>query len=315
MNKYVFLPSVLLLFISCKMITNSDKQFGIVDENKIYRLRLNPAAGSKYFYDISNQSEIKLEVNSTKIDNINKTTVGVSYAVSKDSLGNFLINMQYDKIKIYSKTADTETEMDADNAALTSNPVEKMLGILKTASITATVSPAGEVKSVTGYKELTAKVLEKLAATDTYARTTAQTQWEQFVEKGFVKTNLDQLFKIFPDSAVHIGDKWKLNIEQSAELGLMAKSSFLLKEINNDVAVIISTGEIKSDSTPANLMGQVVTANLKGRQEGEYEMNIRTGMLIKSNITATVEGTIQMMGREIPVKVKSAINMNGKKLD
>jgi hypothetical protein len=35
------------------MITNSDKQFGIVDENKMYRLHLNPAAGSKYAYDIT----------------------------------------------------------------------------------------------------------------------------------------------------------------------------------------------------------------------------------------------------------------------
>jgi hypothetical protein len=236
------------------MITNSDKQFGIVDENKIYRLRLNPVAGSKYYYDISNQTAIKLEVNDTKVDNINKTTVGVSYAVSKDSLGNFLINMQYDKIKIYSKTADTETEMDADNAALTSNPVEKMLGILKTANITATVNPVGEVKAVTGYKELTAKVMEKLSATDVYARTSAQAQWEQFVEKGVVKNNLDQLFKIFPDSAVHIGDKWKLDTKQNEELGLTAKSSFLLKEINNDVAVITSAGERPNAQSPGSCL-------------------------------------------------------------
>jgi len=91
MNKYIFFPVALLLFISCKMLPNSDKQFETVDANKIYRLRLNPADGSKYYYAISNLTSIKLEVNDTKIDNINETTVGVSYAIGKDILGDFNI--------------------------------------------------------------------------------------------------------------------------------------------------------------------------------------------------------------------------------
>jgi len=314
MKKYAFLPVVLLLVISCKMVTNADRQFGQVNENKIYRLHLNPANDSKYYYDISNQSEIKLELSDSKIDNLNKTTVGVIYSINRDSTGNFKIALQYDRLKIFTKSGDSESEMDAANAALTINPVEKMLGILKQAVITANVSQTGELKSITGYEELTSKIMAQLGSSDVYTRETARKQWEQSVGKGIIRNNLDQLFKIFPDSAVHIGDKWKLNISQGDELGLNAKASFILKGIEGDNALISSSGEIKSDGDAVSLMGQEVTTKLQGHQEGEYEMNIKSGMLVKSTITATVEGILLIMGKEVPVNIKTSVDMKGKEM-
>jgi hypothetical protein len=195
MKKYAFLPVLLLLFVSCKMVTNADRQFGQAAENKIYRLHLNPAGGSKYYYDINNQSEIKLELSDNKIDNLNKTDVGVIYSINRDSAGDFKIELRYDKLKIFTKSGDSETEMDAANAALTINPVEKMLGILKQAVITADVNRAGTLKSITGYDELTAKIMAQLGSSDVYTRETARKQWEQSVGKGMVRNNLDQLFK------------------------------------------------------------------------------------------------------------------------
>jgi len=62
-------------------------------------------------------------------------------------------------------------------------------------------------------------------------------------------------------------------------------------------------------------MGQVVTTNLVGKQEGEYEMDVRTGMLIKSNINAHVTGTIQIMGKDVPVEVTTVTKMIGNKVN
>jgi len=49
------------------------------------------------------------------------------------------------------------------------------------------------------------------------------------------------------------------------------------------------------------MMGQVVTTNLVGKQEGEYEMDVNIGMLIKSSINAHVTGTIQIIGKNVEV--------------
>lgn len=310
---HVFLL-LLYVFTACKMLPASDRQFETLSSDKVYHLKLSAVAGSVYYYNIYNETATQFTLNENKTDNVNKTTLGITYTISNDAGGKYLFDMRYDKIKIYSNNAGTENEMDADNAALTANPVEKMLGVLKNADITAMVDSSGNVQSVTGYQELTAKLFENMGATDTYTRAQVQTQWEKFIKQGFVKSNLDQLLKIFPDSAVRIGDKWKLDVQQNTELNLVAKSSFLLKSISDSIATIIVSGNIQSDNKPSNIMGQEVIANMKGEQEGECTINILTGMLVTSKISAAANGTIQVMGRDIPVKVKITITVNGPKI-
>src|SRR5260370_10375141 len=98
MNRFIFnlLLSVFILS-SCKTQPDSVRRYADVDPNKVYKLHLNPAAGSKYEYNITNGSEFKMEVADQKVDNQNKSTVQLSYAIDKDSSGNFLLSIVYDK--------------------------------------------------------------------------------------------------------------------------------------------------------------------------------------------------------------------------
>jgi len=48
----------------------------------------------------------------------------VTYTIGKDSSGDILLNIVYDKIHLYAKNGDTEEEQDADKAAESTNPVE-----------------------------------------------------------------------------------------------------------------------------------------------------------------------------------------------
>jgi len=38
-----------------------------------------------------------------------------------------------------------------------------------------------------------------------------QSQWDKAIGEGIVKKERGPALKMFPDSAVHVGDKWKLN--------------------------------------------------------------------------------------------------------
>jgi hypothetical protein len=58
-------------------------------------------------------------------------------------------------------------------------------------------------------------------------------------------------------------------------------------------------------------MGYNVTSDLKGEQQGEYAMDIKTGMLMHCKITATIKGIIQMMGREVAVEIETNVEMAG----
>ena len=142
----------------------------------------------------------------------------------------------------------------------------------------------------------------------------AQQQWEKTVGKEVVKNNLDQLFKVFPDSAIHIGDTWKINSTQEGELPMTIKSIYTLKAINDDIAIISAEGILTSNGASNSVMGyKDATAVLNGEQKAEFEIETKTGMLINGRITTKVDGKLQMMGREIPVKIKSSVKMNGKK--
>ena len=73
--------------------------------------------------------------------------------------------------------------------------------------------------------------------------------------------------------------------------------------------------DLTGDSTSANYMSYDVTVDIRGDGNGEYEMDINSGMLLKARMTMNAKGTIQMMGREIPVTIEVTIKMNGKKVE
>jgi len=161
---------------------------------------------------------------------------------------------------------------------------------LKEATIVATLSPTGQVKSVDGFKEIYDKFMGQFG--------------DELIDK-----NMDQLFRIFPDSAVHIGDKWQLNSKQKGEIGLNTANSFTLTDIHDGTAFIESDGTITSDSV-SSFMGSHVTTDLKGQQKGEFQVDIKSGMLVSAKVTLTVKGSLSVMGREIRLTIESSQKMD-----
>lgn len=301
----------LLLAISCKVRPGSDN----TGADKLYKLRFLVTSGAKYTYEISNKTQTHFEVANKKVDNINKSDIDVSYFIDKDSSGNFLITIKYNKVHIYTKNGDNESEMDTENAASSTDPTEKMLGELRNASIVAMVDQTGKVIKVNGYQEIADKMMEDGRITDVNMKMAFMEKWKQLVEENFVRKNVDQIFKITPDSAVHIGDSWKLVSKQKGDLSFNINNTFILNSISDGIARIGSTGRITSDSAAVTLKDISVSSNMSGDQKGDYEVDAVSGMLLDCNIGSSVNGTMQMMGRDIPVSVTSTIKMKGKKIE
>ena len=310
-NRLIFLILFLVPVLSCHFLPMSDKQSTFLDAEKLFYLKLNPDNGSNYVYNFTNTSIVLTKVNEKEIESTNKLTIDVDYSISKDSAGSFLLAMKYNNVIIYTKNQDAENTIDMATAGLTGNPVENVLQMLKGANIVAEVKPNGEVMYVKGYKELAETILNSLGEGSANDRRIVQAQLEQTVERGMIKSGLEQLFKLFPDSAIHVNDRWKLEKSQDDQIGLKSKASFKLKEVEDSVAYIVSEGGILSDGTPLNLAGQAVKANLKGTQHGSYQINRFTGMLIESEVTADVEGDIEVMGKIIPISIKSTLKARG----
>jgi len=303
---------VILFICSCKTHPNSDRNYA--GDSKVYKLRIDPPSGSKYQYQISNESTLNMEVDSKQIENSKKADVTINYGIEKDSLGDFVLSIVYDKIHVYTKNGEQVSELSTENSANSVDPMERLLSALKGADIIATVGRTGEVKTVTGYTEIASKILSEATSISLPDKEKVQQQWKTVVEKGMIKKNMDQLFKMFPDSAVHIGDRWRMTSNDEAGISFAIKNVYTLRSIKDGVADIESQGEVSSDKTSTFLMGYDVVADLTGQQQGSYSMDIRTGMLMDCKISSEIEGKIQMMGRDIPIKISTGVKMDGRKV-
>lgn len=314
MKKYLLLILITGLFFSCKSLLSEDKHFSDLKEGTVFKLKLNPTPGSAYHYDVVNETDIKFEVEDKKVVNSNRSTAGILYQLDKDTSGNFLFTMKYDKVGIYSKSGDNETEYDGDKGVASIDPIEKMLGILTAYNLSITITPAGEVKAINGYREMTDKLMEQFTMSDETEKAAAKVKWEQIIKDGLVKKNIDQLFRIFPDSTLHIRDKWKLKSRQAGDLNMDVTTTYFLKDINNEIALIETSADIVSDSLPSDLMGYEVAADLKGSQFGEIMIETKTGMLVSARLSAKIEGTLELMEREIPVLIETRVEIKSKKI-
>ncbi|MES1225220.1 MAG: DUF6263 family protein, partial [Bacteroidota bacterium] len=261
----------------------------------------------------SNNSSVKIEVDEKKVETINKTNVGINYKINKDSAGHFLVQLQYKKIHVYSKNANTESDIDVADSATSSDPTTKMLALLTSSVITATINNSGEVIKIDGYRDAVNKMLSEMNTVDLNTKEAMQKQWQQLVEQKLVKTNVDQLFRIFPDSAVHVGDKWKLISKEAGDIAYFSKNFYTLKSVSDGIATIESDGEIMSDSTKTNYMNFEINSNFTGTQKGEYEVDIKTGMMVDCNMEVNIKGVLEMMGRDIPITISTKVKMKGKK--
>ena len=306
---------VLIIFgLSCKTQPHSSSYYQDNDPKKIYHLRLNPAVGSQYTYTTTKESEYTFQGDGKTINNKSRAVIGLIYTIGRDSLGNVLLNMTYDKVHLYTKNGEKETEMDADNAETSTDPVERMLGVLKGAVLQVAVNSSGAIVYMHGDQAIKDKIMAAFSPGDTYTKMMAGKQWDERIKENLIRNNVEQLFNIFPDSAVHVGNRWKLGSTQKDQIVLNFKTSYLLKEIVDGTAVILADGDVSSEDSTVQVNGTTFTSDLKGKQEGESEMETATGMLLRSHIETKMSGTMTMMGRQIPVTIGITVKIEGDKI-
>jgi hypothetical protein len=191
MNRLIAFFFVVSSIYACKTSPFSDKQYTDSKEDRIYRFKLNPVSGSAYKFEAKSESEMKLEVDDKKINNANKTSLVANYVLNKDSLGDFDTHISYDKIHLYSKNGDKETAADASSDPNSGSVLDQMLGVLKSSTLEAEISPLGVVKSIKGYKELGAKLVSYVNPSGYETKEIAQEQWDKTVGDGVIKKNRD----------------------------------------------------------------------------------------------------------------------------
>ena len=286
---------------------------------KEYQLQNSIVANAKYYYTINNQANYSLEVNDKKVENSNRTTIGLLYNIAADSAGNKLLTITYDSLHIYFKSNNTETEADAANAGSFASPLEKMLAAIKGSVIQITVDKKGNIISTKGDKELTDKIAQAVNVNDINTQKIIQASIEKFTGQDFIKHNITQASSLFPDTAVYIGDTWtKNNTVDASGIKLNTLNQYTLNSVNNNMAELTSKTDmdnIDGSNISQQMLGMNVTMNLKGKDESTYSIDLSTGMVLHTTSNTSLKGTVQAVGKEIPITIKSYKEITTKKVE
>lgn len=312
-NGLIFIHVIfVIIFSSCKLpfAEASDRD---TEKNSLF-LRFNPKPGTAYRYTIENKTDLELEVQGKETEKSTEFDVGITYRISQDSAGSYLFETSYDKVRLVNTDDGVEIVSDAGNANNYSSLTEKMLGALKESKLVVSIAPGNDVKIVRGYEELSRRLMVGLDTTNPYTKQTAQQTIDEVIKKNLVQKNVDQLFRFFPDSAMRIGSKWKVNTKEQQGFTLNVGTFYMLNDINDGVAFISSRGTLKSDNTPIALMGYSAVPDLTGEQEGVYEVEAATCMLLNATVTSSIKGSINLGVSSVPINIKVKVNLQGKRL-
>ena len=283
------------------------------ESDKSYRTGLNVAAGNEYSYIISNETETRLELNAKKVETTKKSTTTFLYKFLQDSVGTHLLKVTYDKLHITIKNDESEQESDASNPN-PFDPIGKLLASIKGSSVFITLNSKGDILSITGDKEIADKILSSMNTMDAKTREAVQQQLSKLAGEDFIKNNLAPGFKLFPDSAVYVGDSWTRKSPISSDIKLDGVTTYTLRSVEDNVAKVETTSEINNTGNTVKIMGYDVSANVKGSQKGEFTADMQTGLVTHGLSTLSVEGTIQVLGKEVPATIKVTREITGTKL-
>lgn len=280
---------------------------------KKYHFNLNPPTGAKYYFNINTETESKVSAMGRDVETNNKSEVGLIYEVVSSTPDSIQIKITYDQLKFSLKTKEGEKEIDAANSGHSFDNLEKQLAAVKGSSLNVTLNKKGEVLLISGGNEITDKLIATLNATNPASQARVREQFNKFLGEDFVENNLASQFKLFPDTAVAVGNTWKQENALSTEIGTKASSTFSFDDLDGNIAAVKSTAVINTNNK-TTIMGNEVEANIQGNQEGQFETDTATGLLMKSETTTAIDGTMQMMGKDIPLSIKITKHIDGKKL-
>lgn len=248
--------------------------------------------------------------------------VGYSMSVEEvDAAGNMKVATKYDTILFRQKGPAGAVEFDSANPPKQVPQSARPFAALAGLGFRMTLTPAGRVTAVDGLDAMFAEMVRKLDLPEGPAKAAVQrVLTEQFGEDA-MKQNLQNLFALYPDTPVSVGESWERRFVISKGFPVVIEGTYTLKGRADGVARI----EMKAMIAPNDAAGPVdlgtgkMSYELKGAQSGTAEVDEATGWTRSLVTEQAVAGSIRFQGgggvREVtnPISIKEKVIMEAVK--
>ncbi|PKL48876.1 MAG: hypothetical protein CVV39_03670 [Planctomycetes bacterium HGW-Planctomycetes-1] len=282
-------------------------------------LKLRLKAGESHEMKMTQTQNISQTMNGQEM-NMKQTqemVMGID-CLSVDADGVMDIEMGYKSVKMAMDGPMGHMEFDSANPKPTdpNKPHEKMMTAMVSAmagcKFQMKVKPTGETFNIRGMGEMLAKVKKEIPDGPGTER------MDKFIDKMFDEKQLEELtgnmMEAFPPEPISVGDAWYDTQSINFMMPIDVDTTYILKGRKDGIAYIDAAAKLDmGDSSkpieidPENKM----SIQLSGTINTTSEVDEKTGLTQKSNITMNLSGVMRMeaneqmpQGMTIPMTIK-----------
>jgi hypothetical protein len=264
-------------------------------------LKFNLQKGRGYDYDMSwNYDQDVMGQNV-----VMNMGAGYSLDITNDDGKIETINAEFKSFKMNMKLMGMEINVDTDKPVVNetedstqtmanvSNKINKVFSLIKGKKFLMKVNKEGEVLEVNGFEQIFSSMADSAGVDSTEREKVMQSVKQQFNE-GDIKNRFADIFYIFPQKEVKVGDTWEKEYETvSGKAPIKNHTVYKVKEIEGDMVTLSS----KTDITSAQ-------ENMKaeGTQTGTFIVDSRSGLVVNAELAQDITFSVNGM----------SFTMNGK---
>jgi hypothetical protein len=296
MKKLFSIASVLILSVTV-LVIHSCKTSGAASGNV---LKFNLEKAKTYDYEIVWDMDQKISYQDTKI------SLGGIYSVEviEEKDGIKKLTGMYKSFRLYMKMAGMEMDIDSekpvepiDQAELKQNPMGMMSRIfsaIKGKSFSMQVDEEGKVLSVTGFDQIINGMVDSTGADENAKLQIRASLRDQFNEQA-VKDQFAQIFTIFPNKKVKVGDNWEKHLQTGGKVPAKFLTVYTVKQIEGDHVTLNAKSNISS------VGGEMLVT---GDQTGTLLVDSKTGLVLNAEFDQLMDTKVQGFDVKITGKGK-----------
>lgn len=258
-------------------------------------LKFNLEKGKGYDYEMVWDMDMKVAGQTSAV------TVDGQYSMNivDENAGVKTVATTYKSIRMAMNVMGMEIEMDTDKPVdedtdVESNPMGAMNKVMKglvNKPFMVKVDEEGNVLEITGVDKIVESMLDSLGIEPERKEMVKASMKEQFSDES-MKDNFAELFTVFPNKEVKVGDSWKKTYSKGGKTAATFNTTYTVKEIDGDHVTLKAESKISGKEE----------MEVEGTQTGNIIIDSKTGLMINAeyeqNMSITTQGQkITMIGK------------------
>lgn len=299
MKKLLFLILVVSSVMAVSTIQSCQSSSKTSSGSKLFKFNLQEGKG--YDYEIVWDLDTKAGGQSAAIS----MTGLYSMNIKSNENGVRTVGTSYKSIRMLMDVMGMHMEMNTDKPApdngsadLEKNPLgmmNKMIGSMIGKEFLIKVDEEGKVLEISGFKEMIIDMIDSMGIEGEAKAQAMLSMNDQFSEQT-IKDQFAQVFYIFPNKEVKVGDSWEKNHMTGGKMKAKYSTIYTVKEIEGDHVSLTTKTKI---STTEN------GADIEGTQSGNIIVDSKTGLMINGDFDQDIQ--VKAEGQNISVTGKGKI--------